>query len=110
MLWCRRLPAGSVTNRPLMITDPDVTKLVHQEMTAETPVTLEMYGPRTMNAVPTAGVLTTFGVLPAETLPAESTAWMEYEYRVEAASPLSEKRGEFGSSTVPAIVLLRSTR
>jgi len=88
--WCRVEPAGSITVVPPTVTDPVVGSLVHHEMTAEEPVTLEEKGPRAIVTVPGARVLADLAGEAVERRPFESMALIVYEYAVLPDSPLSE--------------------
>ena len=72
--WCWTVPAGSVTARPLIETDPPVGMLVHHETTPACPVTFDRYGPLAILTVPVAVVVAVFAVVAREGFPAESTA------------------------------------
>jgi hypothetical protein len=64
--------------------------LVHQEITAEEPVTFEEKGPRAIRTVPAAKVVADLAGEALEERPLESIALTVYEYAVPADRPLSE--------------------
>ena len=72
------------------MTDPVVGSLVHHEMTAEVPVTLEEKGPRAILTVPAAKVVACLASEALETRPLESMALTVYQYEVLGERPLSE--------------------